>query len=369
MPALARGQASSCTNPELDLYITVNGVRTDVNSLEFVIREKVTDPASPAQVYPVTGRATVNLTDCPTGHKLSTGRYVAEYTPDLTALLGLYEITWYFKLTAGSPEQTFSEDFTVVSEVNGSVSDGYTTIEDLRDEGVPLTYTDARLTKLIRMASEDIDRFTGRHFEPRAKTILVDGTGDFSVLLDEPIIQVSDVKIVYPDVLTDDFETISMDEIRVYNRHLSQGLLTPDDRNNPRIEFVTGNDPDTGFRRMRSRVTNPIARWPEGNQNIQITGVFGYTDPDGTVFGKTPTAIQHACNLMVISNLPGAYNTEDRFDIRTRYMISKFKTRDQEISYRNSGLSRGDISGPFTGDPEIDRILLRYRRPSIVRVT
>ena len=55
MAALARGQASSCSNPTLDLFTQVNGVLVDVAALEFQVFD-VSDPGkqqNPLQVYPI----------------------------------------------------------------------------------------------------------------------------------------------------------------------------------------------------------------------------------------------------------------------------------------------------------------------------
>jgi hypothetical protein len=107
--------------------------------------------------------------------------------------------------------------------------------------------------------------------------------------------------------------------------------------------------------------------WPTGRQNIQITGVFGFTDPDGTLSGKTPDLIQHATNLLVIRELPPLADTDSRDDIRFRFAITNQRTRDQSISYSPSaggGPFSASGSGRMTGDAEIDVILERYTRPT-----
>ena len=75
MPALARGQASNCANPTLDLFTQVNGVLVDVAVLEFQVFD-VSDPGkqqNPVQVYPAASgtRAPVDVANlCPAGDKL-----------------------------------------------------------------------------------------------------------------------------------------------------------------------------------------------------------------------------------------------------------------------------------------------------------
>ena len=130
MPALARGQTSDCANPVLDIFTQVSGVLTDVAALSFQIFD-VSDPGkqqTPVQVYPTVAgtSAPSNVIDlCPAGDKLSTGRFVARWTPPLDAAIGTYEIRWAFKLTATSPEQAFREEFEVLPEVTGFASTGY----------------------------------------------------------------------------------------------------------------------------------------------------------------------------------------------------------------------------------------------------
>lgn len=351
MPALSRGQASDCSNPEIDLYTAVNGTLTDVAVVEFQVWELVTDPENPVQVYPPSGRQALNLALCPAGEKVSTGRYVAEWTPPLTELIGTHEVRWFFKLTLLSPEQTFREEFEVLPEVVGSTSTGYTTVAAMRAEGVTTAQaSDTRLLALIQRASRMIDRWTGRWFEPRSKTFLLDGRGTQSLLLGPPICDVTRVRILLTDF--GDLEDVSLTSVRVYNRHLTQELLDPDDRENPRIDFVVAPEDETIF---------GSGLFPTGRQNIEVQGVFGYTDPDGSPYGRTPELIQLATQLLVVRQLPLIGSPEDRDDERYRGRVISLRTRDQEIRYASPGVSR--VSGHFSGDPEIDDIIASYVRP------
>lgn len=364
MPALARLQASSCSHPELDLFTKVNGVLTDVAVLEFQIFEKVSNPLVPVQVFPtiIGNRETVNLAAlCPTGHKLGTGHYVAAYTPPITELIGTHIVRWYFKLTLAAPEQSFSEEFEVLPEATASSASGYTTVQAMRDEGVTTSQaSDARLQTLIERASYMIDMWTGRYFEPRTKVIRVDGRDARAVLLDEPIIDITAIKILdsygttiaYAGSDTD----VDLDDVRIYNRHLTQLLTDPDDRDNPRIEFAFPSRASFG------------GRFPVGRQNIQVEGIFGYTEPDGTPHGRTPLLIEHATKLMVIRELALMSDTDARADTINRQRITMQKTRDQSISYGAASSHAGTYSagglGRMTGDPEIDAILERFTRPT-----
>jgi hypothetical protein len=84
---------------------------------------------------------------------------------------------------------------------------------------------------------------------------------------------------------------------------------------------------------------------------------WGFTEPDGTAEGRTPLEIRRVCILLVlrgIDPLAGAASS----DARNRWRLVEERTRDQ--SYRMAELRVGN---PLTGDPEIDAILARYRRP------
>lgn len=375
MPKLARNQASDCDYPELDIYTQVSGVGfVDVFSLEYVIKEDVTSPGSPVQVYPPAGRATVNLALCPAGEKLSTGHYVALYTPDLTEPIGTHIIEWYFKLSATSPEQTFCEDFEVLAEGSASSSTGYCTIAELRALGIPDTGTNAKsnaeLQTLITLASNMIDRYTGRFFEPRSQVINVDGKGRNGLLLGDPIIKINSITLRSDDFTSD--QPIDLGDVRIYNRHLTQNLTNPDDRDSPKIEFI-----EFDRRYERNNVSGNSAhyifhphRWPDGTQNVEIDGVFGYTEYDQTEYGRTPFLISRATCLIVTRQLLySAYSQADKAnDAANWWRVTEMKTRDQSIKYADPskfGRSRAGV-GAFTGDPEIDAIIASFRRPPMM---
>lgn len=244
----------------------------------------------------------------------------------------------------------------------------YITIQDMRDEGVPTSVTDPWLTSRILLASRMIENATKRWFYPRAQQLKVDGKGAPKVLLGVPIIHVTEITFetapFYPSSLEIDF-----DLLRIYNRHLTQGLLDPDDRNNPKIELFHPSESlyqDGSYRARWGRLV-----FPEGVQNIIIDGEFGYTDPDpdevvapdGWPRGKTPELIKHACKLMVMRELAKLADTTARFDSRNRGRLTSERTRDQ--AYTLSPIAgAGNVGGTgWTGDPEIDGILALYARP------
>lgn len=358
MPALAREQSSGCSNPILDIYTAISGVLVDVEVLEFQIWEKVTNPLVPVQVFPVTLGArepvdTVAL--CPGGGKISTGRFVAGWTVPVSAPIGTHEIRWFFRLTALSAEQTATEEFEVLSSVVGSFTSGYCTVQDLRDEGVTVTMaSDAQLQERILLVSRMIDRFTGRWFDLRTLSFTVDGTGKPSIHLDQPIVAIDTVSV----------DTIAFlpSDIIVYNRHVSEGLLYPNDADNPRIEVRQPIDDDLLFK-------VGLKNFPRGQLNIRLDGIFGYREHDGTATGKVPELIRYVAKLMTIRYLARMADISGSADYRESWRVTEIKTRDQTVKWAapsGSALGRRGV-GRFTGDPEIDTILMGFRRPPTMR--
>lgn len=204
----------------------------------------------------------------------------------------------------------------------------YATVADLRAEGVTVAQADdARLEALIDDATAEIDRVTGWFFEPRALTLTLDGRGAPTLELPAPPIRLDRVAIDGADI------SLSADELIVVGAPVDPGFDAP-------------------------RLTRRFGRFPRGYGNVVIEGLFGYTEPDGTAEGRTPPAITRACILLVLRWLHPLAD-DGGFDARNRWRIIEERTRDQ--SYK---LDRPGSGGGPTGDPELDAILLSYRRPA-----
>src|SRR5262249_55040294 len=159
----------------------------------------------------------------------------------------------------------------------------------------------------IERAGRYVERVTGRWFEPRALTLTLNGRGSRGLLLDHPIIAIEWIKT--------EAGAVDLESVRVFNRHVTEGLLEPDARNSPRIDLVA-----------------PFAlgpRWQRGSRNITVRGVFGFTDPDGSAEGETPLLIRRVVQLLVMKDLAKLANVDDRFDARERYRLVSERTREQ----------------------------------------
>lgn len=362
MRYVAQGQTIGCALPLLELFTVFDGFQKEAVSVEFSIHD-----ADGAQTFPGAGREVVDLNDCPAGARRGVGHYLAVWSVSSTEPLGRHEIRWFYKETATSAEQTLVRKFEVLETVSDPLAPAYASIAEMRDDGITEeAVSDTRLLRLLQLASRRVEQFTGRHFDPRSLTLFFDGSGGRSQLLDQPIIAIETVALDASAFEGGEL-LIEPDLFLVFNRHLSQGLLHPDDRNNPKIEFVHGRDL---FSRGRLDIIEGLTltrlAFPVGPQNVRISGVFGYTDADGSTLGDTPVLLQHATKLLVLRDLPGITDCDGREDAQRRWRLLSEKTSEQ--SYRLADLSGREGSshvavGSFTGDPEIDTLLVQYMRP------
>lgn len=352
-PALAQGQASGCGSPVLDLYTTVDGERTDAAVVEFIIYELVTNPLVPAQVFPLAGREAVDVAQFCTdgGNRLGLGHYVAKWDVPLDELVGAHAISWWFKLDALGEEFSFVESFDIVPFVGSSDNSLYTTIAEMRARGVTTTLADDdTLLASIELNSRMIDHFTGQWFYAREMELHLDGRGTFTLHLDIPIVEVTRVAI---DYWADDSSTtdINLDDLEIYDRHVRLGMLKPDDRQCPKIVL----------RQASNTMKRVQPGWggvfPKGQQNVLIAGTFGYTEPDGS----TPLLIREACRRMVKRDLLAIASSGSGGPSGP---VKREKTREQEVEYADANKSA--LQGVYTGDPAIDMILVRFRRPFAV---
>lgn len=366
--AIAPGYVSSAANPLLDFWtqrqvtdadgFTFYGLAAPY-ALAFQVWD-VRNPDAPAQVFPATPgqRHAVNLTtdriDGVDGH------YAAAWTCSLTAGdKGRYQIRWFHTPANGAAEVETRYDFDVLPAADAvqGAGTGYLLVSDLRDEGVAADVSDARLLRVIGAQSRYVERVTSRSFRPVQKTIAVNGSGGRKCLFGEPLIALVGVSLGQPPTVD-----VPRDTLRVFNRHLSQGLIEPDDRQDPKIEFTHFADLINGTRGS-TFVGSPLfgVPWrehyfPKSVQNVTVRGVWGYTDPDGGPVGKTPDLLVHAMKLLAMREIP-EIGSDDREDRRNRSRITSERTRDQSYT-REAEPQTG-----LTGEREIDDLLTMFIAP------
>jgi len=296
---------------------------------------------------------------------------------DLVAGQSLYE----FLDPAGTTDSWYAwAYFNSVSLAEGSRSEAiqgsdtgglYATVEDLREEGVTVAMLDddRALAKLTTW-SQAIEAWTGRWFEPRSRTFQLDGDGGEVQRIGHPIVQISDVKLISGRGVSGwDTDTYDLEDLVVYNRHLTQGLLRPDDRMRPKLAVA---DVEGRFSSLS------LADFPRGRANIQVTGIFGWTelqpgDPVGETepgsqvplsYGSTPKLIRQLTLLLVVRDQAQMADLDSREDWSMRWRLLSEKTRDQSYTMAALGGGAGGMTGAWTGDPVIDGIIATYKAGS-----
>lgn len=241
--------------------------------------------------------------------------------------------------------------------------DAYTTLADIREEGVLVVdVADSRVNSFITLASQYIHTFTKNWFTPRFKIFQLTGDRDERLFLDAPIIALQ--KIVIDGVEE------SLDSLTVSNRHLRNGLISPDDRRNPMISYSDSLLVDADV-----RLESLGGGWfPRERQVIKIWGIFGYTElPDGAVagetsdgsqvpldYGDTPQMIEWCARMLTIQKCY-PYISDKAMKIEFKNRFKRQKTRDEEIEFHNAQSSgtNGNSSESFT----VDEILRSFMRP------
>ena len=239
----------------------------------------------------------------------------------------------------------------------------YCTIAEIRAEGFTAAqFDDARVQSMIDLATIIIDKITRRFFEPRDKVITVDGKGTPDLLLNDPIISITEVKIRSQNITGSD-TIVDTDEFEVYNRHLTQNLQDPDDRDNPKLGLIRFTNDQLARTRFRAGLIFGAEFWPFGVQNVSIDGRFGYTEFDTSepIDGITPPLIKRACLLITASNLE---TFAQSINNPTGNVVME-KVRDQTIRYSSTqqqGVFSGGLTGSSSGSLEADQILSMFMR-------
>jgi len=310
---------------------------------------------------------------------------VAPFTIASDQPVGLYtfEVTFVAHPDGGAAldPQTVSYTFRVLDEGLG-YTDAYAQVTDLMAQGFPLgqpapcpggfTFTQASAA-LIR-ASRFVEEITGRIFGSRYMVLDIDGQGGEILQCPHVICGLTDVRLTFTTFSPADLP-VQEGDIRVYNRHLRQRLIGrgDDDRQDPRIEFLRV--PNYSFPRGEllgeSDLLSGHTNFVESTQNVQVAGIWGYTDYDGSPFGETPTLIKEVTMRLAAryiqplwAQLGGAGANES-----VAGPVTAERTLDQSVSYANlaASMGAGAYAGAFTGDPEIDQILAVYKAPPVFR--
>lgn len=185
----------------------------------------------------------------------------------------------------------------------------YCTVEDVRAEG-EFSAGDPRIQKMIGLATAYIDKMTGQWFDERPATLVLDSPGG-------PILPLPVPPIALTEVLVDgQAVTYTVD----YNKA------------NPRL----------------------LAKyWPAGPGAVSAAGTWGHLEN-----GTTPAMINHLAVRLVIRELPLASDVDGQ-EAKKRARITS-----ESVDGHSYSLAQLTAAGSFTGDPELDTILMTYQRPA-----
>jgi hypothetical protein len=348
MPGIALEETIGCNNPLLQFSYQVNGILTNVFALSYVIYDMQNEETRVTST-PVT------LTACSAGgHRIDTGRYIVALTAAAASdwKIGTHRITWTYTPEDGDTAQIWVQYFEVLHADVATTGRGYrsyvnTSKLDKDDVLTSCRVSISKLQETLITVTELIENWTNRIFEPVYINARYNGVKGAALPLNLPIIGVDNVALISENV--DATETsITLTDLLIYNRHLASSLPEPDDRDNPRIEYASVSG------------SGPYARslFPIGRQNIRVSGMFGYTEYDGSPSGRRPKLLERVATLMVLQQLTDPLG-QDPF-ISQPGRIRSARTRDQSVTFASA--AEGGV-GPLTGDRVVDDILMKYKRP------
>lgn len=217
----------------------------------------------------------------------------------------------------------------------------YATLADARAEGVTTPQADdTRLQRLLDDATELIDTITGWWFAARSLTLSLDGSGAPHLHLPAPIVSLTSVTLCGTALTL----TAGTGEVIVY------GALTDpmSERRNPKLMRRSGSD------------RYPL-KWPRGSKNIVIVGSFGMTDSTGSA---PPREIREVCLRLAIRSLSLLTNAGGQA-LRAAGDVVKETTdgHSYELAGAVAGAAGSWRRNGWTGDPDIDTVLMRWRAP------
>ena len=291
---------------------------------------------------------------------LGLGHYAFAWDPG-SAAVGQYTVRWFYQILAAdmiSPvadEASFDQEMEIVAKPY--TGPNYCTVYDLQAEGLASDITAARAQSLIVRASRYVENFTGRRFGIVRKVVTIDGSQARALMIEEPIVMIEKILLTVVSAFGSSDLTVRSDTLKVFNRHIREGLLQPDDRDNPKLEFVHGDDlngVNYDYRTQTGYVLSSLM-WPRGRHNVQVTGLYGYTEPDGSFTGKVPELVREAVKLLAIKQSTLA---AERLATPDPSRINREQTKDQAVGFQDQWLKGG-----FTGDWQVDQLLLMFVRP------
>lgn len=221
----------------------------------------------------------------------------------------------------------------------------YATIEDVRDEGLPIAINDTLVARWLLEAQAIVDNVSRNKFEPVTGTFIFDGNNTHLMHMPLPIISVTSLTV------NGNTDVLDPSLYRVYN---GQGL-PQDDRKNPKIELrtprlitITSALPLFGSRIFRR------------GYDQTIVGTWGYTESDGTV----PVLIRRATVGIVMTMSDQLYPKFAGARGHGIGPVTREKTDNHELQF---GTLIRDV-GKYVLPTDIENLLLSFKAPAMARV-
>lgn len=288
--------------------------------------------SSYTQVEPLAGWNTLDITTS----RISAGLYEVLYTVPLLAAVGEYSLEIERRQNVDVLRKYRQEFEVVAAYVHEFDTDSQLClIRDLRAEGVAITVPDLKLARSINRGDSWLERYCARVFQPRFNRVRLQCKAAGKIRCPEPLCWLQ-------SVATEENVDIDLSSIELNSRYLRGAQGAPS---------YGSDDRDNCFLKASSFVKGTYY-W--------ITGVWGYSEADGSEVGCVPEQIRLAAinlGLKYQASLMGSGS--GAIPAFTDRLIHE-KTATQE--YNLSPIDSGSIS-MVAGDSELYRILKQYRRP------
>lgn len=280
-----------------------------------------------SQVFPVAGWVTGDLVLDREG----VGEYVVRFTVGMAWAIGQYLVE--FEAT-GIREYKWEIRMEVVASELPALRSGdhLALVRDLRETGVAPAVLDYRVAQAIQRASRQVERYCGRVFSPRKQTMRLYAEMSRVLWFPSPCVWLQSVK-------TSEGSELDLTEAKFYSRATRSQPGSPsfgeDDRDSSRIEVG-------GIAKGRA---------------YDVTGVFGYTEPDGSEIGRTPEQLVWAVCSTALTFL--SYQSGGPAPVPVDRIIEE-KTATQSYKLSDNPEWAQQVTA---GDTEIARVLNGFRRP------
>lgn len=219
------------------------------------------------------------------------------------------------------------------------------------------SYTNSPADATLDLAWERAVRFfeeaTGWFFVKVDGELDLNGNGEVRLNLPYPVVSSGQGGDGIESITLFDEDDAVDDALYEVNQGAQPGVADP--RLNAYVEYVANSSVATASRSPEAELH---AVWPYGVQNIHLDGSWGYLEPDGS----TPVLVKKAIAKLVIRELADLDDCDDQEDLRRGGIVSESVTGRSHTFHANA------VGHGVTGDPEIDRIIRRYRRPPEARI-